>query len=128
MGEDGALFGQEIGAEGSHLLAMRDVFVVETFGECDDSGLDLGDGGVFGRELVIEITDLADTPEEVDGSGAGRCERGADDGDLGAKGWDGCGCGAFDAESDAHGAGDADGGGAAYDHVADDGSDFLIGG
>ncbi len=50
----------------------------------------------------------------------------ADDGDLVVEGGDVGGLRLADAEGDAHGGGDSDGGRAADDHVADDGGDLLV--
>ena len=126
VGEDGAFLGEEGCAVRSHLFAGGDVFVVHLAGFGDDGGLDFGDGGVFGGERVVEVADLVDAPEEVDGGGAGLGEGLGDDGDFCVERWDG-GCGAaVDADGHAHGGGDSDGGSAADDHVADDGGDLLV--
>ena len=69
--EDGAFFGKECGAVGSHLFAGGDVFVVHLTSAGYNGGFDLGDGGVFGGEGVVKAADLVDAPEEVDGGGAG---------------------------------------------------------
>ena len=67
---------------GAHLFAGGDVLVVHAAGFGDDGGFDLGDGVLFGGELVVEIADLVDAPEEIDGGGAGLGEGLRDDGDL----------------------------------------------
>ena len=126
MGEDGALLGEQFGAEAAELAAVGDVLVVHLAGAGDDQVLDLGDGGVGGGEGVIEVADLADAPEEIDGGGAGGGKVIADDLDFRGEGGDGGRGAAVDAEGDAHGSGDANGHGAADDHVTDDGGDLLI--
>ena len=126
VGEDGALPGKEVSAVGAEGLALGDVFVVEAVGEGDDGGLDCGDGGVGGGELSVEVADLGDAPEEVDGGGAGFGEGLADGLDFGGERGQGGGRAAVDADGDAHGGGDTDGRGSADDHVADDGGDLLV--
>ena len=126
VGEDGALFGEEGCAVGSHLLAGGDVFVVHAAGLGDDGGLDLGDGSVVLGEVVVEVADFVDAPEEVDCGGAGFGEGLGDDGDFGGEVREIGGGAAVDADGYAHGGRDADGGGSADDHVADDGGDLLV--
>ena len=83
--------------------------------------------GVFlAARVVVEVADLVDAPEEVDGGGAGLGEGLGDDGDFGGEGREGGRGAAVDADGHAHGGGDADGGGSADDHVADDGGDLLV--
>ena len=126
VGEDCAFFGKEGCAVGTHLFAGGDVFVVHAAGFGDDGGFDLGDWSVFGGERVVEVADLVDSPEEIDGGGAGLGEGLGDDGDFGGEVGDGGGGAAVDADGHAHRGGDADGRGAADDHVADDGGDLLV--
>ena len=85
-----------------------------------------GIGGVLRGEVVVEAADLVDAPEEVDGGGARLGEGLRDDGDFFGERCDGGGGAAVDADGHAHGGGDADGGCAADDHVADDGGDLLV--
>ncbi len=126
VGEDGAFLREERCAVGAHLFAGGDVFVVHAAGFGYYGGFDFGDGGVFCGEGVVEVADLVDAPEEIDGGGAGLGEGLGDDGDfVGEGGQGGCGA-AVDADGHAHGGGDADGGGSADDHVADDGGDLLV--
>ena len=126
MGEDGAFFGKEGCAVGAHLLAGGDVFVVHAPGLGDDGGFDIGNGGIFCDELHVETADLFDAPEEVDGGGAGFGEGLCDDCDLFGEGREGGRGAAVDADGHAHGGRDADGWGAADDHIANDGSDLLV--
>ena len=126
VGEDGAFLGQKLRAERAELAEVGDVFVVQGFGERDDVGLDLRNGSVLRGEAVVELTYLGDAPEEVDGGGAGLRERVADDGDFGGEVGEGFGGGAVDAERNAHRRGDADGHGAAYDHVLDHRGYLLV--
>jgi hypothetical protein len=128
VGEDGALFWQEVSAVGAEGFALLDVFVVEAVGEGYDLLFDLGDGRVGGCEFGVEVADLRDAPEEIDGGGARGGQVVADEGDFGGERGEGGGGGVLDAEGYAHGSGDADGGSAADDHVADDGGDLLVGG
>jgi len=126
VGQDGTFTGEQGSAVRSHLFAGGDVFVVHATCLCDDRGFDLGDRGVFGGECVVEVADLVDAPEEIDGSGPGLREGFGDDRDLFGEGGDG-GCGAaVDADGDAHGSGYTYGWSAADDHVADDGGDLLV--
>ena len=111
---------------GAHLFAGGDVLVVHAAGLGDDGGFDLRDGGVFCGEFVVEIADLVDAPEEVDGGGAGLGEGLRDDGDLFGEGRKRGGGAAVDTDGHAHGGRDADGGCSADDHVADDGGDLLV--
>ena len=83
MREHGAFGGHELGAEGTELAAVGDVLVVEPLGESDDCDFDLGDRGVGFGELVVNVADLADAPEEVDRGGTRGGEVVADRGDLG---------------------------------------------
>jgi len=126
VGEHGAFERKERCAVRAHLLAGSDVFVVHAAGLGDDGRFDFGNGSVFGGELVVEVADLVDAPEEVDGGGTGLGEGLRDDGDFGGEGREGGRGAAVDADGDAHGGRDADGGGSADDHVADDGGDLLI--
>jgi hypothetical protein len=111
---------------GSHLFAGGDVFVVHAAGFGDDGGFDFGERGVFGGEIVVEAADFLDAPEEIDCGGTCVGEGVADDGDLFCEGVQIFGGAAVDADGYAHGRGDADGGSAADDHVADDGGDLLV--
>ena len=111
---------------GAHLLAGGDVLVVHAAGFGDDGGFDLGDRSFLCGEVVVEIADLVDAPEEIDGGGAGFGERLGDDGDFCGEGREGGRGAAVDADGHAHGGRDADGGSAADDHVADDGGDLLV--
>ncbi len=98
-------------------------------GESYYGGFDFGDGGVGGGEGVVEVANLRDAPEEIDGGGAGGGQGGADGFDFGGEGGDGGGLAAVDAEGYAHGGGYADGHGSADDHGLDDGGDlFVVGG
>jgi hypothetical protein len=129
VSEDGAFEWEERCAVSAHLFAGGDVLVVHAAGLGDDCGFDLGDGGVLCGELVVEGADLVDAPEEIDGGGPGFGEGLGDDSDFGGEGWEGGRGAAVDADGDAHGGRDADGGGSADDHVADDGGDlFVVGG
>jgi len=110
----------------AHLFAGGDVLVVHAAGFGDYCGFNFGDGAVFGSKLVVEVADLVDAPEEIDGGGASLGKGLGDDGDLGGEGRDGGRGAAVDADSHAHGGRDADGGGSADDHVADDGGDLLV--
>jgi hypothetical protein len=126
VGEDGALLRKQSGAEGSKLAEVGDVLVVELAGEGDDGQLDLGDGRVPGCAGGVEVADLRDTPEEVDGGGAGCGEGLADGVDFFVEFGYRLGFAAIDAEGYAHSGRDADGHGAADDHVLDDGGDLGV--
>jgi hypothetical protein len=126
MSEDSAFFGKQRCAVGAHLLAGSDVFVVHATGLGDDCGFNLGDGGVFCSELVVETADLFDAPEEIDGGGAGFGEGLGDDSDFFGEGREGGRGAAIDSDSHAHGGRDADGRCAADDHIADDGGNLLV--
>jgi len=126
VGEDGAFLRKEGCSVGSHGLAGGDVFVVHAAGLGYDCCFDLRDGRVLCGQVVVDAADLVDGPEEVDCGGAGFGEGFADDFDFGVEGRDGGGGAAVDADGYAHGATDADGGGSADDHVADDGGDLLV--
>src|SRR5277367_1790327 len=92
-----------------------------------DHGLaDFGEVGGLSGEFIEAALHALDSPEEIDGGGAGFCERVADFWEFGAQGFYGnCG-GMEDAESGSHGGGYADGGCAANDHVADGFGDFAV--
>src|ERR1039458_6104624 len=126
MGEHGALLGEKSGTECAELAQVGDVLVVEAAGEGNDLLLDLRDGGVAGGELGVEVADLVDAPEDIDGGGAGFGEGAADIVDFGGEGGEVRRGTAVDAKGDAHGGGDANSHGATDDHVLDNAGDLLV--
>lgn len=126
VGQNRAILRQKRRAVGSHLLAGGDIFVVHATGFGDNGGFDLGDGSIFGGQGVVEVANLLDAPEEIDRSGTSFGEGFCDDRYFfGKRLKSGCFT-AVDPESHAHRGRDADGGGSADDHVANDGGDLLV--
>ena len=79
-------------------------------------------GGQFGEAALHAL----DGPEEIDGGGAGFCERVADLREFGAESFHGFRGSMQNAEGSAHGRSNADGRSATNDHFTDGFSDFAI--
>ena len=135
LGHDVPVARHEFGAEAGDGFIGGALFEMDLLGFGDEGLADFGEveslrwawwqgGGEFGEAALHAF----ESPEKIDGGGASFGERVADLGEVGAQGFDGV-CGRVeDAESDAHGGGDSDGGSAANDHFADGFGDFEIAG
>src|SRR6266702_3469063 len=111
-----------VAADGSVGGALFEMNLLRFF---DPALLDFREVGsrrdVFGEAALHAL----DGPEEIDGGGAGFCERGADFSKFGFESADGFHRGMQNAERGAHG-GDADGGSAADNHFADGFGDVAV--
>jgi hypothetical protein len=128
VSEHGAGFGHEARAVRAHGAAGGDVFVIHAAGFGDEAGADAVETFAFRLERVVVAAHAVNSPEEIDGGGAGRGEGLGDDLEVGVESGNRGGGALLDADGDAHGSADADGGRSANDHGGDDVGDIVIGG
>src|SRR6266581_4813142 len=126
LGHDLAFTRHEFRAEAADGFVGGALFEMDLLRFFDHALLDFREVGSLRDEFGEAALHALDGPEEIDGGGAGFCERGADFSKFGFESADGFHRGMQNAERGAHGGGDADGGSAADNHFADGFGDVAV--